>query len=149
MRDLELHDMQPHRAGFVTAGPLLRKLGRVFHHRPSPGPVEELRQRRVGIHSVDVPYRMLCPPGEAAFDRSKDEQHMADTLARHSPPLLAMTDDLQKAMRRFAEVDEGLLAVVDSPKNMRLIGCLHERDVMRAYNTALMNQRAEEHGETL
>lgn len=126
---------------------------------PMDAPMETLRDRlRQAPHNelfvVNAEEKLvgtitLADLGEAAFDRSKDEQHMADTLARHSPPLLAMTDDLQKAMRRFAEVDEGLLAVVDSPKNMRLIGCLHERDVMRAYNTALMNQRAEEHGETL
>lgn len=122
-------------------------------------PMDTLRDRlRQAPHNelfvVDVEDKLvgtitLADLGEAAFDRSTDAQNVADTLARHSPPLLAMNDDLQKAMRRFAEVDEGLLAVVDSPENMRLIGCLHERDVMRAYNTALIKQRAEEHGEIL
>ncbi|NQW10599.1 MAG: chloride channel protein [Alphaproteobacteria bacterium] len=91
----------------------------------------------------------LADLGEAAFDRSKDGEHVARDLARRSPPMLAVSDDLLKAIGRFSEVDEGLLAVVDTPENMRLIGCLHERDVMRAYNDALVNQRAEEHGETL
>ena len=91
----------------------------------------------------------LAELGDAAFDQSKDRDRSAADLARRSPPVLAMSDDLQKAIRRFAEVDEGLLGVVDDSDGTRLMGCLHERDVMRAYNTALVNLRAEEHGETL
>ncbi len=87
--------------------------------------------------------------GDVAFDNSRDRDFCALDLARRSPPFLQMSDDLQKAIRRFTEVDEGLLAVVDSSDGMRLIGCLHERDVMRAYNNALVAQRAEEHGETI
>ena len=87
--------------------------------------------------------------GDIAFDSTQDRKFCALDLARRSPPYLEMSDDLQKAIRRFGEVDEGLLAVVDSADGMRLIGCLHERDVMRAYNNALVAQRAEEHGETI
>jgi len=90
----------------------------------------------------------LAELGDAAFDHSHDGDRSAADLARRSPPVLAMSDDLQKAIRRFAEVDEGLLGVVDDAGGERLMGCLHERDVMRAYNTALVNLRAEEHGET-
>lgn len=91
----------------------------------------------------------LADLGEAAFDSSKDREYTAIGLARKHPPFLEISDDLQKAIRRFTETEEGLLAVVDSAERMRLIGCLHERDVMRAYNQALINQQAEEHGETL
>lgn len=91
----------------------------------------------------------LADLGEAAFDTSKDRSVVALDVARKSPPSLTLSDDLQRAIRRFAEVDEGLLAVVDDTETRRLIGCLHERDVMRAYNSALVNLRAEEHGEKL
>ncbi|GHD54420.1 chloride channel protein [Thalassobaculum fulvum] len=91
----------------------------------------------------------LAELGEAAFDHSQDADRCAGDLARRSPPVLALSDDLQKAIRRFGEVDEGLLGVVDDHQGTRLVGCLHERDVMRAYNTALVNLRKEEHGETL
>ena len=63
--------------------------------------------------------------------------------------LADLGDDLQRAIRMFTKVDEGLLAVVDDVESMKLVACLHERDVMRAYNQALIAQRAEEHGETL
>ena len=91
----------------------------------------------------------LADLGEVAFDLSHDRELCAANLARRSPPVLAMSDDLQKAIRRFAEVDEGLLGVVDDFDGSRLMGCLHERDVMRAYNTALVTLRAEERGETM
>jgi len=91
----------------------------------------------------------LVELGEAAFDPSKDREYTAIDLARKHPPFLEIADDLQKAISRFSEAEEGLLAVVDSAEGKRLIGCLHEREVMRAYNQALIKQRAEEHGETI
>lgn len=91
----------------------------------------------------------LAELGEVAFDRSKDTEHQAGDLARRSPPVLAVNDDLQDALRMFTKVEEGILAVVDDTKSMKLVACLHERDVMRAYNNALIKQRAEEHGETI
>lgn len=91
----------------------------------------------------------LAELGSIAFDKSHDREYTAIDLARRAPPILSVGDDLERATRRFAEVDEGIIAVVDDPKNRRLIGCLHERDVMRAYNNALLSQRAEEHGEVL
>ena len=91
----------------------------------------------------------LADLGDVAFDKSQDPDHSARDLARRNPPVLAMGDDLQRAIRMFTKVDEGLLAVVDDVESMKLVACLHERDVMRAYNQALIAQRAEEHGETL
>lgn len=91
----------------------------------------------------------LSDLGEVAFDSSKDRDYTAIDLARKHPPFLEIGDEVEKAIRRFSEAEEGLLAVVDSAERMRLIGCLHERDVMRAYNQALVRQQAEEHGETL
>ena len=91
----------------------------------------------------------LSDLGEVAFDSSKDRDYTAIDLARKHPPFLEIGDGVEKAIRRFSEAEEGLLAVVDSAERMRLIGCLHERAVMRAYNQALIKQQAEEHGETL
>lgn len=91
----------------------------------------------------------LADLGEVAFDSSKDREYTAVDLARKHPPFLETGNDLQRAISRFSEAEEGLLAVVDSAERMRLIGCLHERDVMRAYNQALIRQQAEEHGETI
>ena len=36
------------------------------------------------------------------------------------------------------------IAVVDNLKTLRFLGCIHERDVMAAYNLALIESRREE-----
>ncbi len=89
----------------------------------------------------------LADLGDTAFDRSHDAELTALDVARRKAPFIETGDDLQRAMRLFAEVDEGILAVVDDAQNGRVVGCLHERDVMKAYNAALVRLRAEEHGE--
>lgn len=84
--------------------------------------------------------------GHAAFD---PEEHtlLARDVARPDPPVLALADDLERAVALFADVEEGVLPVVDTREDRRLLGTVHERDVMRAYNKALIALRAEEHGE--
>ena len=66
---------------------------------------------------------------------------------RADPPFLTADDTLEAAVKLFSQVEEGLLPVVETRHGRRLVGCLHERDVMRAYNHALIKLRAEEHGE--
>lgn len=143
LRALRVHDVMRHDHIAVPVDATLDTL----RDRLRQAPMNEL-------FVVDADDRLvgtitLAELGDAAFDHSQDGERCAGDLARRSPPVLAMSDDLQKAIRRFSEVDEGLLGVVDDHDGTRLMGCLHERDVMRAYNTALVNLRKEEHGETL
>ena len=143
LRSLKVHDLM--RQDHVTVGPDA-DLDTV-RDRLRQAPLNEL-------FVVDAEDRLigtitLAELGDAAFDQAGDRDRMAGGLARRSPPVLAMSDDLQKAIGRFSEVDEGLLGIVDDRDGTRLMGCLHERDVMRAYNNALVALRAEEHGETL
>lgn len=142
LRSLKVRDLM--RRDHVTVSPeatLDRLRDRLRHAPLNELFVVDADDRLVGTIT-------LADLGEVAFDVSQDRELCADNLARRSPPVLAGSDDLQVAIRRFAEVDEGLLGVVDDVDGTRLVGCLHERDVMRAYNTALVNLRAEEHGET-
>lgn len=143
LRNLKVHDLmqQDHIAVNKDAG--LASL----RNRLRLAPMNELfvidaEEKLVGTIT-------LSDLGEVAFDLSHDREYTAIDLARKHPPFLELGDDVEKAIRRFSEAEEGLLAVVDSAERMRLIGCLHERDVMRAYNQALITQQAEEHGETI
>lgn len=71
----------------------------------------------------------------------------AGDIARLHPPVLEVGDDLDTALMPMDTVQEDQVAVVENSKNLRLVGIVRERDVMRAYYRALAAERAEEHGE--
>ena len=87
----------------------------------------------------------LADMSEAAFDRSYDEVLNAADVARRRPPVVAAGDDLDKAMKVMRESGESYIAVVDDARTLHYVGCVHERDVMIAYNRALLESRREEH----
>jgi len=84
---------------------------------------------------------------EAAFDTSHDAEWTADTVARSRPTVLVAGDDLDSALRAHGASGEVNLPVVDNRENQRLIGISREPEVALAYQRALNQARAEEHGE--
>ena len=87
---------------------------------------------------------------DAAFDTSRDEALVAldvVDVARHHPTVLQVGDDLEAAIRVYGASGEVHVAVVDSVEEMRLLGVVHEHEVMLAYHRALQQVRAEERGE--
>lgn len=88
----------------------------------------------------------LADIGEQAFDLDCGDVR-ADEVARHDPPILTPADSLETARGMFARYEEGLLPVVDNAQHRHLVGCIDERDLMRAYNRTLERLRREEHGE--
>ena len=70
-----------------------------------------------------------------------------EDVARLNPPVLEIEDDLETAMKLFGAVGEAHIAVVDDHDSMKIVGIVHERDVILAYNRTLMQARAEERGE--
>ncbi len=61
--------------------------------------------------------------------------------------MLAAADDLDAALRAHGASGEVNLPVVDSRENRHLIGVAREPEVALAYQRALNQARAEEHGE--
>ncbi len=88
----------------------------------------------------------LADLSEAAFDSSLDDLINAEDVARPHPPVLEPGDDLGKAMRLMVGLGEEHVAVVDATDTMRLVGCVHESELLLAYNRALLRVRAEERG---
>jgi CIC family chloride channel protein len=84
---------------------------------------------------------------EAAFDTRHDAEWTASTVARSRPTVLAAGDDLDSALRAHGASGEVNLPVVDNRENRRLIGIAREPEVALAYQRALNQARAEEHGE--
>ena len=80
-----------------------------------------------------------------AFDPSIDDLVAARDVARLRPPVIAITDDLERAKDVIDECGEEHIAVVDSTSSMVFHGCVHERDVITAYNRALVKTHHEEH----
>lgn len=85
--------------------------------------------------------------GEALFDQECGESVEAEDIARVHPPVLEESDNLVEAMRIMRESGEDHIAVIRDPHTKKFSGCVHHRDVMTAYNRALLKVRHEEHNQ--
>lgn len=85
--------------------------------------------------------------GDAAFDTSNDSRLKAQDVARRNPPTLAPEDTLDRAIKLMDSVHEEHIAVVTDRYVMRVVGFVHQLDVMSAYNRAVLESRAEEQGD--
>jgi chloride channel protein, CIC family len=91
---------------------------------------------------------MLSDLGSLAYDTSQDEGRTVEELITSRDLFVYRDDALQSVVELFSSTEDSLLAVLDNPTDRRLVGCLHERDVMRAegaYAKTLERLRAEEH----
>lgn len=79
-----------------------------------------------------------------AFDRDLDFLVVARDVARLDPPMLAADQSLQDALQLMQSRLEEHIPVVDDRDNRRMIGVVHERDVMLAYNQALVRLHRDE-----
>ena len=89
----------------------------------------------------------LADLSEWAFDDEFDDVVNAGDVARLRPPFLTLYDNLETAFSKINETGEEHLAVVENKETMLYRGCIHYKDIMAAYNKALVNTRHEEHGE--
>ncbi|MBI4184778.1 MAG: chloride channel protein [Proteobacteria bacterium] len=89
----------------------------------------------------------LADLGDAAFDTSMDDLLNAGDVARQNPPTLLAEETLEAALRLMEAEGEELVAVIDDRDRARLVGYVHEHDVMVAYNRALVETYREERGE--
>ncbi len=89
----------------------------------------------------------LHDTGVVLFDEECSDLVIAADVARRHPPVLYENDTLDRAMRIIRESGEDHIAVVESKEAPRFCGCVHNRDVMNAYNRALLKVRHEEHNQ--
>jgi CIC family chloride channel protein len=88
----------------------------------------------------------LADLSDSAFDHGFDDVVLAGDVARMHPPVLTAEDDLETATALIMETGEEHIAVVKDKDCMTFRGCVHQRDIMNAYNKALVKSRHEEHG---
>ncbi|MFZ9014656.1 MAG: CBS domain-containing protein, partial [Alphaproteobacteria bacterium] len=79
-----------------------------------------------------------------AFDRELDTLVVARDIVRLNPPMLESSNNLEDALRVMEYQDEAHIAVVDSSENKKILGVIHERDIMLAYNRALVKVHQDE-----
>jgi CIC family chloride channel protein len=86
----------------------------------------------------------LADLSDSAFDHGFDLLVKAADVARRHPPVLMPEDDLDRALNLMRDAGEEHVAVVRDPRSMVFLGCVRERDVMAAYNRALLSARGDE-----
>ena len=89
----------------------------------------------------------LADLSDSAFDHEFDDLVNAGDVARLHPPHVCISDTLETALKMMTDTDEEHLAVVETEKTMLYKGCIHQKELMAAYNKALVDARHEEHGE--
>lgn len=82
-----------------------------------------------------------------ALDDEIDQLINARDIARLNPPMLCADDDLEDALQIMERHREDSLPVVDDRANRMVVGILHHKAALMAYNKALLRARAEEHDE--
>jgi CIC family chloride channel protein len=87
---------------------------------------------------------MLSDLSDVAFDHVVDNLVNAGDVARLHPPSVLADDDLEAANKTIRDSGETHIAVVEDYETYKFVGILHERDLMAAYNRALVEARAEE-----
>ena len=84
---------------------------------------------------------------DGAFDHSIDDVVNARDVARLHPPVLEAEASSDHALKMMQDTGEEHVAVVENRDSMKLVGFIHEIDVMFIYNRALLEARREERGE--
>lgn len=83
----------------------------------------------------------------AAFDPNLGSEVTAGEVARSKPPVLYRTDSIEKAIRLMEQTGEEHLPVLNNEEDREMIGFVHEKDAMMAYNNALLELQSEERGD--
>tara|TARA_B110000438_G_scaffold101670_1_gene100556 strand:+ start:2644 stop:4413 length:1770 start_codon:yes stop_codon:yes gene_type:complete len=91
---------------------------------------------------------MLSDMGKMAYNEEYDMQKTVIDLVKVTDLFVYETDTLDDAVQVFSGGEDSLVAVLDAPDTKRIVGCLHERDVIRAqlaYVRRLERLREDEH----
>lgn len=124
----------------VAAGAALEDLKRRFRESHVPIYVRDDEGKLVG----EVSFGDLA---DAAFAPTRGKPPTAGDLARPPGLVLYPDDDLAAAWRRAKNEAEDHIPVVRSPKDRTVLGEVMIRDLMLAYNDALLEARALERGD--
>jgi CIC family chloride channel protein len=136
VRDVIAHDFER-----LSERTSIRRIKAMFQHVPhSTFVVIDDDERLVGTLS-------FADMKHVAFDASLDDLINARDVAHSHAPILSADETLEQALAVMDVSGEEHLAVVDDRASRKVLGVVHHKDVMRAYNRALLEAQAEEHDE--
>lgn len=141
LRTLKVSEVMSRENDLVTSDVGL-PLMRVLLQRSATGALFVVRENGEFLGSIT-----LADLSEVAFDQGVDNLIFAGDVVRRSPAVLAAGDDLETALALIRETGETHIPVVGDMDSMTFSGTVHERDVLDAYNRALLQTRREERGE--
>lgn len=117
----------------------------------SNAPLDEIRGKLVGVSYgevfvTDKENRLvgtvtLPDLSEVAFNDIYDNVLTAEDVIREKPPTVCVGDDLEQALAVLENAAEEHIAVVDGKKTMRLLGVLHERDLLLEFHRSVREAR--------
>ena len=141
LRTLKVSEVMARENDLVTSDVGL-PLMRVLLQRSATGALFVVRENGEFLGFIT-----LADLSAVAFDQGVDNLILAGDVVRMGPAVLAAGDDLETALALIRETGETHIAVVEDMDSMILSGCVYERDVLDAYNRALLQTRREERGE--
>lgn len=83
---------------------------------------------------------------EDVFDANLNDLVVAADIADTRPPVLQTSDTLEVAKAVLEEINVSQIAVVSPELGRAYMGCIDERELMAAYNAALLKKRKQEQG---
>jgi chloride channel protein, CIC family len=83
----------------------------------------------------------LSDLSDSAFDTSMDALLNAQDVTHLHPLVLDLDDDLGKAFRLMESGGEDHVPVVENHESMKLIGIIHQRDIMHAHSRVILGAR--------
>lgn len=83
---------------------------------------------------------------EDVFDANLNDLVVAADIADTRPPVIQTGDTLEVAKGVLEEINVSQIAVVSPELGRAYMGCIDERELMAAYNAALLRKRKQEQG---
>ena len=84
--------------------------------------------------------------GQLAEDADLCNLLVAADIAEKCPIILAASDPLDDVLQKTGQVSHSVFPVIDSQRSNRLIGLIHQHDLLKAYNDTVKQVRQEELG---
>lgn len=120
-------------------------------------PLSRLREKLINapygeLFVLDVEGKLvgtitLADLRHAAFDPDIGDDVTAIQLARVEPPVVCREDSIEHAIRLMEQTGDEHLPVVASDDDRLMIGFVHEKDAMMAYNRGLLELHSEDRGD--